>query len=765
MKVAFAENNVLGSQGLQQTGGFKIAASGHAFKMLSSGLYSDKVRAVLREIGCNAMDAHIAVGDPNKPFRVKLPNTLDDQFYVQDWGPGLAHEDVMGLYTTYFASTKQSSNDFTGAFGLGSKSPFSYTDSFSVVSVHGDRKRTYSLYLGNDGSPQVSLMAEEETDAEWKSGVRVGFAVQPGHVQEFVDKAQVVYQWFRVPPEMRGCQPIKPVEYKYTCDDFSLMKEGTRGDVTALMGNVAYPLNLKELGVKEISDKADAGRLVNYAAKLPGLTLRLAIGDAQVAASRESLQYDPKTVKVLKQKLELAVRRAGKEAIAALEAAADGGWAQLCAAGDRMRDVLGGSGITWEFDEFAASMGVDRARIPLLSRFIGKAHVDVPAKLVNLSSCYVVKRNGRGTVGVFTRDNYNGKHLDIHPETAVLAGATERAMSRAKRAVEEKKYMQVLVVARPGKDRRTTDADIRLEAAAIAREMGGLEVKDLADYLPFDAALAPRKKKKKKGWMPTLPDGVEFECLTTHGADKLELKYCDPIYICKFTKSRWHNSSDFARVFEKTLDDDVTMDWATWTRTWSLYAKVQEAAKLPDAPNSHAVLTVAQVKSIALPQLGWTSAHHAIAKYLARPDLQVELRKTIKRRHLAAAESIHNAGGWMSGLSWALGCGRLDPNTLNLIDARQLRKPLQEMVDARKAAKSNAVQVPGSVVAYQQLARQFSMQDALATDVQQALTVEDRDTAFAQQFPRAALVDIRELFTQYPTLAQDAIQYVLSKEA
>src|SRR5574341_1398425 len=111
MKVQRAEKHVVSSSGLQETGGFKIRTNAHAFRLLSSGLYSDKVAAVLREIGCNAADAHVEAGTPSLPFEVKLPNRIDSQFYIKDWGPGLSHDRVMGLYTTYFDSTKQDSND------------------------------------------------------------------------------------------------------------------------------------------------------------------------------------------------------------------------------------------------------------------------------------------------------------------------------------------------------------------------------------------------------------------------------------------------------------------------------------------------------------------------------------------------------------------------------------------------------------------------------------------------------------------------------
>src|SRR3990167_10349443 len=122
MKLAQAEQHVRGSHGITESKLFEIRINAHAFKMLSSGIYSDKITAILREIGCNAADAHIEAGIANKPFEVKIPNRIDPQFYIRDFGSGLSHDNVMTLYTTYFASTKQDSNDVTGGFGLGSKS-------------------------------------------------------------------------------------------------------------------------------------------------------------------------------------------------------------------------------------------------------------------------------------------------------------------------------------------------------------------------------------------------------------------------------------------------------------------------------------------------------------------------------------------------------------------------------------------------------------------------------------------------------------------
>ena len=113
-----------------ETGEFRIRNSAKAFSILSSGLYANKIRAIIRELSCNAVDSHVAAGKADVPFEVHLPTALSPWFSIRDFGTGLSHEQVTKIYTTYFESTKTDSNDFIGALGLGSKSPFSYTNNF-----------------------------------------------------------------------------------------------------------------------------------------------------------------------------------------------------------------------------------------------------------------------------------------------------------------------------------------------------------------------------------------------------------------------------------------------------------------------------------------------------------------------------------------------------------------------------------------------------------------------------------------------------------
>lgn len=147
-----------------QVGEFRIRNSAKAFNILSSGLYANKIRAIIRELSCNAVDSHVAAGNTDTSFDVHLPSSFEPWFSIRDYGTGLDREQVTNIYTTYFESTKTNSNDFIGALGLGSKSPFSYTDNFTIVAIKDGNKGVYTAFLNDEGVPSIALMNEESSN-------------------------------------------------------------------------------------------------------------------------------------------------------------------------------------------------------------------------------------------------------------------------------------------------------------------------------------------------------------------------------------------------------------------------------------------------------------------------------------------------------------------------------------------------------------------------------------------------------------------------
>ena len=67
------ESTITKSNAIGTTTEFKIKTSATAFKILSEGLYSNKIGSMVRELICNAYDAHCAAGTKDTPIDVELP--------------------------------------------------------------------------------------------------------------------------------------------------------------------------------------------------------------------------------------------------------------------------------------------------------------------------------------------------------------------------------------------------------------------------------------------------------------------------------------------------------------------------------------------------------------------------------------------------------------------------------------------------------------------------------------------------------------------
>ena len=280
-----------------EIGEFRIRNSAKAFNILSSGLYANKIKAIIRELSCNAVDSHVAAGKVDVPFDVHLPNALSPHFAIRDYGTGLSHEQVTQIYTTYFESTKTNSNEFIGALGLGSKSPFSYTDNFTVTAIKDGIKGIYSAFINAEGVPSIALMMTEQTDEQ--SGVEIKFSVNDRYdFHKFKEEAESVYKYFKLRPNVEGATlNIRDRDYetKDLLPGVSVLKiSGYRERSVALMGNIAYPIEVPN---------ADTA-LGEYASMLNcALEIEFGIGEVDFQASREGLSYIPQTIEAIKNKL------------------------------------------------------------------------------------------------------------------------------------------------------------------------------------------------------------------------------------------------------------------------------------------------------------------------------------------------------------------------------------------------------------------------------------------------------------------------------
>ncbi len=291
MKVA-TTLGVIERSGTFKESAFTFKADQRSFKLLSDDVYSNKIAAVIRELGNNAQDAHIDAKNTD-PFEVHLPTYIEPYFNIRDYGKGLSNEDIQGLYTQYFFSTKTDNNEATGYLGIGSKAPFATTDSYTVTSYFQGVKTSFNMYLNEERIPVCAMLGGEETDE--LNGIEVNIPVEDDH-SSWHKEARLIYSFFKLKPKFIGKQ-IEFIKFAPILeeDDWQLFSSHqlSATSAVAIMGSVAYPIS------NAVNQIPSAKNLINAP-----LFLYFELGELETALSREALSLSPHTVKSLTDKLD-----------------------------------------------------------------------------------------------------------------------------------------------------------------------------------------------------------------------------------------------------------------------------------------------------------------------------------------------------------------------------------------------------------------------------------------------------------------------------
>lgn len=275
-----------------QAAAFGFEMNAKMYDILISKMYTNKPGAVIRELSSNAWDAHKEAGKEDTPFEIQLPTWLDKTFSIRDYGTGIPHDKFEHIYTNVGSSTKEGTNEFIGGFGLGSKTPFTMTDTFMVENWNSGVKTTWICFK-DKGVPQVSKVNEEPSSEA--SGLKVSFSFDSNEVPEFTKQITKQLQFFPVKPVVTGGEgniafiPL-PIGWE-TKEYFYRNSKDSRGYVDrssyVVMGNVAYDLasTYFDYQYRHIFDA--------------GLIIKVPIGAVDIPPSRENLEMTPRTIAAL----------------------------------------------------------------------------------------------------------------------------------------------------------------------------------------------------------------------------------------------------------------------------------------------------------------------------------------------------------------------------------------------------------------------------------------------------------------------------------
>lgn len=261
---------------------YNIEVTSKTFRNLFGDLYANPFRSMIREIVANAHDANRQSGY-NGPVEISVhKDGVEYYIEIKDRGVGMTYDDMVNIYTTFFKSTKNDSNDSIGGFGIGSKSPLAYADYFIATSVKYGKKNIIMTSKNND-IPSYQVMLKN-VDTDNSSGTTIRIPIE----ENDVGKIEGVYN-----QELIGFWPLPKltdlngkdvsVEAIEVVDGFRLIKSKANhfSGFRMSVGGPNYVISHLHMAFNIVS------------------IMDVPIKDVKVSLSRETVTYDD----VLKQTL------------------------------------------------------------------------------------------------------------------------------------------------------------------------------------------------------------------------------------------------------------------------------------------------------------------------------------------------------------------------------------------------------------------------------------------------------------------------------
>jgi hypothetical protein len=303
--------------GGQEVKSFTIADSPEFFHVLSNALYSDKPRAVVREVLCNAWDAHIEAGLQNIAIEVIIS---EGKLIIRDFAMGIADADMARRYTSYGYSDKIDDVRVTGGFGLGCKAPFAYVDHFEVISCHQGEKSIYKMSLSNaqvGGKPSFTRIVNIPTD---ESGLTVTINLrEPQDAAIFERLVREIASMGEMKVKLNG-EEIHSIPFSRSKHGFMLVKTGLFNNtkqmpVAVHYGNVVYRVAAHESysdmmrDVEKFLEKLSSYNRWDHRGAQWTLVLQAEGSTISVTPSRESLSMTDRTIETIKSLLKQASQK------------------------------------------------------------------------------------------------------------------------------------------------------------------------------------------------------------------------------------------------------------------------------------------------------------------------------------------------------------------------------------------------------------------------------------------------------------------------
>ena len=159
-----------------------------AIFMLTHKLYSNPLESFLREIVSNGWDSHVVADKKDEPVVITIePNTdgsididreptklfQDSKSFnisIRDYGTGMTPEDFDQYYMSLLATTKDTSDELIGGYGIGRFTAITVSSNALINNYYNGK--LYSFLLAKEGV-EIKILKLAETDTDEVNGMQV----------------------------------------------------------------------------------------------------------------------------------------------------------------------------------------------------------------------------------------------------------------------------------------------------------------------------------------------------------------------------------------------------------------------------------------------------------------------------------------------------------------------------------------------------------------------------------------------------------------
>lgn len=268
------------------------------FDILTNRMYGKPLQTCIQEYICNARDAHREAGIEDKPIKVVLPTNIEPTLLIIDFGIGISKKRMKEVFVFLGESSKRDSDLETGGFGIGAKSGWAYTDSFGIICVFRNVKRTYLAFLGDKGIGKLDLLSEVKVKEPNSTTISLPIRPEDFHnAKEAVLRATTLWdvpptispkngEAYHFEPEIAG-EGWKFGGFEYTPSNKNLV---------VVSDGIPYPCPDID-GVREMF-RLDYG---------DNLLIEFETGELDLAVNREGVQATDRSIEAIKQKAQQVV--------------------------------------------------------------------------------------------------------------------------------------------------------------------------------------------------------------------------------------------------------------------------------------------------------------------------------------------------------------------------------------------------------------------------------------------------------------------------